>query len=163
MAEFYRMYEARVYAFARNRLNDPHAAADIVNETMLAVWRGAHRFRGQAKVSTWLLGIAHNKIIDCLRRRRGDHDELDDSQLTDDVPASTELIARAEDADAVHACLAGLSDEHRQVMHLVFFEELSYPEIAEIVEVPEGTVKSRMFHARKLLKRCLESKQMNEK
>lgn len=158
MEEFYRLYEKDVYAFVRFRLDDPHAAADIVNEVMLVVWRTAGRFKGGSKVRTWLLGIANNKALDVLRRRgKRSHEELDEEKLPETSPASGErVVAAAQHRRYVRTCLEGLSDQHRQVVHLAFFEELSYGEIADIVDCPAGTVKTRMYHARISLKRCLE-------
>ncbi|HKK07219.1 MAG TPA: sigma-70 family RNA polymerase sigma factor [Gammaproteobacteria bacterium] len=156
LTRFYRDYHGRVYAFALRRLGNPTDAAEVVNEVMMEVWRHAHRYEGRAKVQTWLLGICHHKVID-LMRRRGRHagealeEDLPDPQETSAVDA----LAGAQDAQMVRRCLDELSDAHRQVVHLAFFEELSYSEIATIVACPEGTVKTRMFHAKQKLKHCL--------
>ena len=156
LADFYRLHESTVYAFALNRLNDPHAAADVVNEVMIGVWRGADRFQGSAKVRTWLLGITHNKVVDRLRaRHRHDADELNDDMVDDDQATALDAVAHAEDTDRLKQCIDRLTDAHRQVVHLGFFEDLSYGEVAEIVGCPEGTVKTRMYHAKQSLKRCL--------
>lgn len=156
MERFYEMYESVVYAFARARLNDPHAAADVVNEVMLAVWRGAARFKGGSKVRTWVLGIANNKVMDTLRSRgRHGQDELND-ELRDEAPETEDMVASMHYGDILIRCLRRLSDQHRQVVHLAFFEDLSYAEIADIVDCPSGTVKTRMYHARLSLRRCLE-------
>jgi RNA polymerase sigma-70 factor, ECF subfamily len=69
LADFYRRYQARVYNFALQRLDNAADAAEVLNEVMLEVWRGAQAFQGRARVSTWLLGIAHHKSIDLLRKR----------------------------------------------------------------------------------------------
>jgi RNA polymerase sigma-70 factor, ECF subfamily len=157
MSAFYRRYQARVYNFALQRLGNPSDAAEVLNEVMLEVWRGARNFEGRARASTWLLGIAHHKSIDLLRRR-GRHTaesldfEIDDAR-PDPGPAA---VAGAQESRQVRICVDELPDAQRYVVYLTFFEDLSYPEIARILEIPEGTVKTRMFHARKLLYRCLE-------
>lgn len=162
MEEFYGMYEKDVYAFARARLDDPHAAADVVNEVMLVVWRTADRFKGGSKVRTWLLGIANNKVLDALRRRgRRPHEELDERLADDSSEAGERVVVAAQNSRSVKTCLKGLSDQHRQVVHLAFFEDLSYGEIAQIIGRPAGTVKTRMYHARISLKRCLERMGLN--
>lgn len=162
MEELYGMYEKDVYAFARSRLDDPHAAADVVNEVMLTAWRSADRFRGGSKVRTWLLGIANNKILDLLRRRgRHVHDELDERLVDDSAQVGERIVAAAQHSHSVMTCLKALTDRHRQVVHLAFFEDLSYGEIAEIVDCPAGTVKTRMYHAKLSLKRCLERMGLN--
>lgn len=156
LREFYRQFHGQVYAFALKRLRDPADAADVMNEVMLEAWRSAGRFEGRSKVSTWVLGIAHHKTIDNLRRRKNRaHDELDDQIEDSDSPTAADVLAGAQDAALLHRCLDGLSGTHRQVMHLAYFEDLSCEEIAEISDCPVGTVKTRMFHAKRRLKRCL--------
>ena len=156
LTRFYRDYQGRVYAFALRRLGNPTDATEVVNEVMMEVWRHAHRYEGRAKVQTWLLGICHHKVVD-LMRRRGRHvgeplaEDLADTQQT----SALDALVGAQDAQWVRRCIEELSDAHRQVVHLAFFEELSYAEIAVIVACPEGTVKTRMFHAKQKLKHCL--------
>ncbi len=156
MTRFYQAHEKRVYAFALRKLNDPHAAADIVVEAMMAVWNGAGSFQGGSKVTTWLFGIAHRKAVDLVRKRsRHEADELD-FDVVDDDGDFTRALAAAEDGEQVRRCLAGLPEAQREIVHLAFFEDLSYPEIANLVDCPEGTVKTRIFHAKKKLRLCLE-------
>ncbi|MDH3280877.1 MAG: sigma-70 family RNA polymerase sigma factor [Gammaproteobacteria bacterium] len=156
MADFYRQFESKVYAFALRKLNDPHGSADIVNEVMMAVWQGAGGFQANAKVSTWLLGITHNKVIDRIRKNvRNESEELSETMPDTDRTAAVDLVARAQDAERLSECMERLSQAHREVVHLAFFEDLTYGEIAEIVGCPEGTVKTRMLHAKQNLKRCL--------
>ena len=153
---FYRSQADRVYRFLRTRLQDATAAGEILNEVMLEVWRTAQRFEGRSRVQTWLLGIAHHRMVDHLRRnRRHRGDALDESLADDDAPAAARLVNALQEGELLRRCLDRLSDVQRQVMHLAFFEELSYTEIARIVDCPEGTVKTRVFHARQALKRCL--------
>lgn len=162
LEELYVMYEKDVYAFALSRLSDPHAAADIVNEVMLVVWRTAERFRGGAKVRTWLLGITNNKVLDALRRRgTRPHEELDERLADSSSETGERIVATAQHSRSVETCLKALTDQHRQVVHLAFYEDLSYREIAEIVDCPAGTVKTRMYHAKISLKRCLERMGLN--
>ena len=157
LKEFYESYHARIYGFALKRLNDPADAADVLNDVMLEVWRSAGRFEGRSKLLTWVLGIAYHKVIDILRRRgRGALSiELDEEMADENSPVAIDILAGLEDAKQVRRCLDQLSDAHRVVMHLAFFEDLSYPEIAEIADCPVGTVKTRMFYAKQALQRCL--------
>lgn len=153
---FYQDYHGSVYAFALRRLGNPADAAEILNEVMLEVWRYAHRYGRRAKVQTWVLGICNHKVIDMMRRRgRQSADSLEDD-LSDPREASVlDALVGAQEAELVHRCLEELSDSHRQVVHLAFFEGLPYAEIAAIIGCPEGTVKTRMFHAKQKLKNCL--------
>lgn len=154
--ELYRAYHERIYAFAMKRLNNSADAADVLNDVMLEVWRSAFRFEGRSRPLTWILGIANYKIIDKLRKRyKVIHEEIDPQIPDPDNIPALDAIVGVEDARQLRDCLDELSDSHRMVVHLAFFEDLSYGEIARIADCPEGTVKTRMFHAKKLLKQCL--------
>ena len=157
---FYQLYEPRVYRYALSRLNDSFEAADTLNEVMMEVWKYAQRFEGRSKVSTWLLGITHHKVYDRLRKRKKTNlqDDIDDfsNQLVDDNEIHMEqVIAGADDAKMIQNCMNKLSSNHREVIHLAFYEDLHYQEIAEVSSCPEGTVKTRVFHAKQALKKCL--------
>ncbi len=158
MRGFYDTYAPVVYAFALRRLEQPAEAADLVHEVMLEVWQKADTYGGRSRVRTWLLGIAHHKILDRLRVVSR-HRERETGTEPDSLPAEPEgvleALAAAASARWVRYCLERLSVIHRQVMHLAFFQELSYPEIAAILDCPTGTVKTRMLHARRQMKRCL--------
>lgn len=158
LAALYRAYERSVYRFIASRLNDPHEAADILHEVFLDVWRVAGSFEGRSQVRTWIFGIAYRKVIDA-HRKRGRVD------LTDEVPETgeTEDSAEAgfiagEEAGHLRHCLDRLSDDHRSAISLAFYEDMTCAQIAEVAGVPEGTIKSRLFHARKLLQHCLEGR-----
>jgi RNA polymerase sigma-70 factor (ECF subfamily) len=156
LSEFYDVYHANIYNFALKRLSEPADAADVLNDVMLQVWKNAKSFQGRAKVMTWVFGITHHKVIDKLRKRTKQNlTELDPSLPDENNCSAIQAIAGIENAEFVKFCLEKLTDAHRQIVHLAFFEEYSYPEIAQIVECPEGTVKTRMYHAKQGLKRCL--------
>ena len=156
---FYTLFESRVYHYALSRLNDSFEAADTLNEVMMEVWKHAGRFEGRSKVSTWLLGITHHKVYDRLRKRKKTNlqDDIDDfsNQLSDDSISMEQALAGADDADLIQQCMEKLSDSHREVIHLAFFEDMHYQDIASIAKCPEGTVKTRVYHAKQALKNCL--------
>ncbi len=160
MATFYKLFGRQVYAFALRQLSHPDEAEETVIETMMEVWNAAGRFAGQSQVRTWLFGIARHRALDKLRRRgRGewvDIDELGETLADENDESGFERLAREQRAEHVGHCLERLSPEHRECLHLVFFEEMGLAEVAEIQQVPEGTVKTRVFHAKKTLRRCLE-------
>lgn len=158
LAALYRAFEKPVYRFIAARLNDPHEAADILHEVFLDIWRVAASFEGRSQVRTWIFGIAYRKVIDAHRRRRR-------VELTDEVPETGDNADSAEagfgaaqEAAHLRYCLGRLSDDHRSAISLAFYEDLSCAEIAAIAGVPEGTIKSRLFHARKLLQHCLSGR-----
>jgi RNA polymerase sigma-70 factor (ECF subfamily) len=160
LESFYQLYEPRVYRYALSKLNDSFEAADTLNEVMMEVWKYAERFEGRSKVSTWLLGITHHKVYDRLRKRKKSNleDDIDDfsNHLTDDNQVNMEqVLAGADDADMIQNCMKKLSGTHREVIHLAFFEDMHYQEIAQVSDCPEGTIKTRVFHAKQALKKCL--------
>lgn len=159
MHTLYQALSKRVYAFALKRLSAPDIAEEVVVETMYEVWRSAKNFAGQSKVSTWVLGIARYKVLDKMRKRGIQQTrEVDDEDvdIRDESPGAFEKIAQAQQAQQVKDCLETLPDDQRECMHLVFFEEMSLVDIAEVQQSPANTIKTRMFHARKKMKDCIE-------
>ncbi len=155
MESFYRLYETRVFRFIQSKISDSFAAADVLNEVMLAVWRSASSYDGRGKVSTWVFGIAYRKSMDHFRKHRKE-DLVDELPETPDESDSPLDLAMAKSArKQIDICLDKLSAAHRAVIELAFFEELPYQEIAQAVDCPEGTVKTRVYHAKQLLKECL--------
>ncbi len=155
MKAFYMAYQRNVIAFARSRGMDEAAASDVVQDAMLDVWRTAHKYRGEASAKSWLLTIARNKIVD--RIRKGARVQYVDEvpEAIDDTPNPEDITISVSEAGRVRACLDRLKDAHRTVMRLAFYEDFTYDEIAVIEGVPSGTIKTRVFHAKKLLLRCL--------
>ncbi|MEM8850291.1 MAG: sigma-70 family RNA polymerase sigma factor [Pseudomonadota bacterium] len=155
MRLLYERHAEAAHRFVQTRLRDHFEVADVVHNTMLDVWRSAGRFQGQSSARSWILSIARNKAVDHIRKAsRTDLSEPDDA-LPDDSPDAEAVIAAAQEADRVRACIAKLGEAMRTAIHLAFFEDLTYAEIAQVENVPEGTIKTRIFHAKKLLMRCL--------
>lgn len=156
MEAFYRQFERSIYRFALSRLSDPFDAAEVLNDVMLDVWRQAGRFEGRSAVSTWLIGIARHKVLDRQRvRGRREMEELDE-EVEDEQPQAEALIAEAQEAERMRRCVDKLGPNHREVVHLAFYEDWSHEQIAQLMQCPSGTVKSRMHHAKEALKKCLE-------
>jgi len=158
--ELYQAFSRRVYAYVLNMLKDPGRAEEVLVDTMYEVWRAPARFRGDSQFSTWLIGVARNKALMVFRSRRADelHDDLDDIAETRaaDTPDAFALLADKQRSAGVRACMERLSTEHRECMHLVFFEGCSLADIAAVQGCPENTVKTRLFHARQRIKSCLQ-------
>ena len=155
MASFYVALERQLYQFIRSRLNDPFRSQDILQEVFLDVWRGAGRFEGRSSVRSWVYGIAWRKVIDVHRanKRLSFSDDLPEQE--DESPSAFSQIGEQQEAHSLRSCLGGLKEDHRTVIDLAFYRDLSYREIAEVLGIPEGTVKTRVFHAKQLLQHCL--------
>jgi RNA polymerase sigma-70 factor, ECF subfamily len=157
--ELYRAFSRRLYAYVLRHLGDPAQAEEIVSDTLYEVWKAPTRFRGDAQFSTWLIGIARNKVLMAFRGRRPDsrHEDLDD--LAEVLPAAGgnafDALADRQRRDGVRHCMDKLSADHRECVHLVFYEGLGLAEVAQLQGCPENTVKTRLFHARQKLKNCL--------
>jgi RNA polymerase sigma-70 factor, ECF subfamily len=156
----YRAFSARVFAYALNMLKEPYRAEEVLVDTMHEVWRGAARFRGDSLFSTWLIGIARNKALLVNRGRRADefHDDLDDvaeNEADELAPEGFAELAAKQRREGVQACMRKLSQEHRECLHLVFYEGHSLADVAHIQRVPENTVKTRLYHARQRIRNCL--------
>lgn len=126
---------------------------EVINEVMFIVWQKAAETVPSAKASTWIFGIAHNKALQSLSRGRPiagwyDADEDEIEQISD----GEATLRSFETDDLALMALQALTPEQRAVMELVYYHGLHYSEIAEIMDCPENTVKTRMFHARKKLR-----------
>lgn len=156
MDGLYKLYQGRIHRFAMARLNDSAAADDLLSEVMLKVWKDAARFRGGSRVLTWILGIAFHQSMDQMRvQYRHTTEEIDEQQEDQAVPEMSLVMERIDDVYRVQQALGCLSETHRTVLHLAFFEDMPYAEIAEVMKCAEATVKTRIFYAKQQLKRRL--------
>jgi RNA polymerase sigma-70 factor (ECF subfamily) len=155
---FFRTYERRVYRYVARLLNDDGLANEVASDVMVEVWNGAGRYAGRSKPSTWVLGIAHHKALDCLRRTRRDAALL---RLAEPArPETSDPESRAIESSTraqIEAALETISPEHRAVLHLTFVLGYAQAEIAAIVGCPLGTVKTRVYHAKRALRAALVS------
>lgn len=155
MRVFYERHAEGATRFAHRYTNDAAASADAVHEAMLTVWRDAARFGGRASARTWLFAIVRNKAVDLLRCSMREVASEADETLADFTTNPEEAAELASDARRVRAAMEMLSPNHRAVVHLAFYEEMSYRDIADVLEVPVGTVKTRVHHAKRLLAHLL--------
>ncbi len=149
MQVLFARHHVRIYRFVLRLMRDEMAAEDVISEVFLDVWRQASRFEGRSAVSTWLIAIARFKALSMLRKRR--EEGLDDEVAEAIEEPSDNPALATEKRDKLRQCLAALSPEHREVIDLVYYHEKSVEEVARIVGIPENTVKTRMFYARKKL------------
>jgi len=158
MQVLFARHHVKVYRFVLRLVRDETAAEDLISDVFLDVWRQAGRFEGRSAVSTWLLAIARFKALSALRRRP--HEELDDetAEAIEDAADDPEVALAKKDVGAlIRKCLIGLSAEHREIIDLVYYHEKSVEEVAQIVGIPENTVKTRMFYGRKKLAELLKA------
>jgi RNA polymerase sigma-70 factor (ECF subfamily) len=152
MQVLFARHHVRVYRFVLRLLRDEMAAQDVIGDVFLDVWRQASRFEGRSAVSTWLIAIARFKALSLMRKRREDGLDDETAELIEDPSDDPELSAAKRDkGEKLRQCLAALSPEHREIIDLVYYHEKSVEEVAQIVGIPENTVKTRMFYARKKL------------
>jgi RNA polymerase sigma-70 factor (ECF subfamily) len=123
---------------------------------MLQVWHDASRYRGESSVLTWVLGIAFHKSMDRLRTTcRHEADSLDPAMPDDGAIDVDVVLERMDDIRRVRDAISKLSVIQRTALHLAFHDELQYSQMAKVLGCPEGTVKTRVFHAKQALKRLL--------
>ena len=156
MKEIYNRYTPALNGFVRLYLADPNDVADIIHDTMLEIWRKADRFEGRSSLKTWIFSIAKNKSID--RNRKSSRiDYTDENTDIEDVTlTAVDVLAISQEANTVREAVAKLKPEHRRAIHLSFFEDLTYKEIAEIEGCPEGTIKTRILYAKRNLQHILQ-------
>jgi RNA polymerase sigma-70 factor, ECF subfamily len=158
MQVLYARYHVRVFRFVVRMVRDEAMAEDLISEVFLDVWRQAGRFEGRSTVSTWMLAIARFKALSALRRRLdGELDEETASAIEDPTDDPEIALEKKDKSAMIRKCLVGLSAEHREIIDLVYYHEKSVGEVAEIVGIPENTVKTRMFYARKRLAELLKA------
>jgi RNA polymerase sigma-70 factor (ECF subfamily) len=152
-AALYRRYQRPLAAYLARLTGGLEGVDELVDDTLLVVWRRAGSFAGRSRPSTWIFGIAYRKALKALEKRSRRRDDAALGTAGEPVERHTPEGAwdRRERAALVTAALEHLSPEQRAVVVLTYYQGLSYPEIADLVGCPLGTVKTRMFHARRKL------------
>ena len=159
----YQRYHGPLFAYIFRLTRRAELVEEVLNDVMLAVWTGAPRFAGRSRPSTWIFGIGHHQTMKALRRLRTPAGEpaleRDAGSGAWPDPVALEgpesLIGRRELSSTLGRALAHLSPEQRAVVELTYYHEFSYQEIAEVLDCPVNTVKTRMFHARRRLRDLL--------
>ncbi|GIV21407.1 MAG: RNA polymerase sigma factor [Armatimonadota bacterium] len=165
--ELVRRYERQAYNLAYRLSGNYDDASDVVVEAFVRVFQGLHTFRGEAHFGTWLHRVVVNTFLDMRKRSKGRQNvsleeqlELDGDTLTrqieDTAPGPEELVEKEEREEVLQRAIAQLPPERRILIVLYHFENLSYEEIAQMLNLPVGTVKSRLNRARLALREILE-------
>jgi RNA polymerase sigma-70 factor (ECF subfamily) len=152
MRALFARHQVRVYRFALRIVRDTALADDVVSEVFVDAWQHAGRYEGRSTVSTWLLGITRHKALTAANRRPTESIDSETAMNVVDPGNSPEAALSQKDTGAViRRCLASLTSEHAEIIDLVYYQDKSIKEIVEILGIPENTVKTRMFYARKRL------------
>ena len=158
---FQTLYEEtnrQILVYLYRFVQDQNSVEDILVEVYTEVWKNSARFRQQSKVLTWMIGIARNLALKESRKRK----------YHDDIDTHPEIVGKEVDFDNTNRkeiltrALNSLSPKHREVLDLAFYQELPYLEIAQLLSIPESTVKSRIFYAKADLKKILEKMGVNQ-
>jgi RNA polymerase sigma-70 factor (ECF subfamily) len=152
----YRTYHRRLYGYLFRMVGKSDTAEELTSDVMFEVWKGASRFKGASRVSTWIFGIARHKALSAMRRNTPLTVEVEDAlKIPDSAELQDDMLSTKDTRDAVLKALARLTEQHREVMDLTFYQGFSCNEIADILQCPVNTVKTRMFYARKQLREIL--------
>ncbi|MDN3358577.1 sigma-70 family RNA polymerase sigma factor [Actinomadura sp. DC4] len=154
----YEEHGRRLHAYAVRLLGDSHHAEDVVQEAMLRAWRKADSLApGRGSVQGWLMRVAHNVAVDRIRARRARPDEVEET--TGEYASAEDHAAAVVESVFVEAALSRLSPAHRQVLRVVYFGDHTAAQAAELLGLPVGTVKSRVYHALRQLRIHVEELQ----
>jgi RNA polymerase sigma-70 factor (ECF subfamily) len=155
----YEQFARRIFAFLRHRFQQESLAEEVVSDTLLHVWKSPQSFRGESAFSTWLLGIARFKMLQRMRQHGPPSDETPD-ESAEELVAETgpdDVAAMRQRQEGVRECLDRLPPEHRECIHLAYYEGWTLEEISAQTSVKKETVGTRRFYARKRIQACLSA------
>lgn len=153
----FRAYDRRVYAAACRMVFNREDAADITQEVFYRAWRNFKNFDASRPVFPWLYRITKNLCINKSKKKSGSESSLEFPDLCRGRDSVEESAVRDESRREIYRAVMSLPPQHREIIILKHFDECSYEEIADILDIPKGTVMSRLYNARKLLKSKLEA------
>lgn len=151
----YRSYHPRLTRFLQTLIRRPTLVEEVLNDTMMVLWTRPDSFHGASKLSTWIFSIAYRKAMKGLRKQDEAVEDKEAERRVSPEAGPDDSSSRARVHRLLLDAMAELSPVHRAVLDLTYFHELGYREIAAILECPVDTVKTRMFHARRHLKKRL--------
>lgn len=157
LAELFRRYRVPLFQMIYRYVADRHLAEEIYQETFLRVFRHRDRFRPETRFRPWVFAIATNLCRDHFRRLKRRREVPLPEVMVDPRPGPAERAGAAAESARVRQAIAELSEQHREVLLLRHFAELSVEETAQALGIPTGTVKSRLHHALARLMRALEA------
>jgi RNA polymerase sigma-70 factor (ECF subfamily) len=163
LEQLFARHSARIYRFVLRITGNAALSEDIVSEVFLEIWRRPGRFEGKAQVSTWMFAIARNKALQALRSLwQKPYDEDGAAEVVDSADDPESAVHEKSRSIVLRKCLSRLSPIQREIVELVYYHEKSVAEVAQIVGIPTGTVKTRMFRARSRIAELLAEAGLNE-
>lgn len=151
----YERHGQRLYAYALRLTNDPATAEDVTQNTLVTAWRTAHTFRGEGRLLAWLLGIVHHTALKALRNNPHYLEDVGAESISENQPSPEEQAQVKDEKHWVRKGIQSLSSDHRAVLELIFYQSLTLNEAAQVLNIPVGTVKSRLSYARNHLRSVL--------
>ena len=151
----YHLYHARLTRFLWTLMKRPTLIEEVLNDTMMVVWSRPDSFHGTSKLSTWIFSIAYRKAMKALGKQDEAVEDREAERRVSSEPGPDESSRSGRAHELLSGAIAQLSPAHRAVVDLTYFHELGYRDIALILECPVDTVKTRMFHARRHLRKTL--------
>jgi RNA polymerase sigma-70 factor (ECF subfamily) len=156
LRRFFLRHQTRIFRFIQRMVRNEAVAEELTNEVFLDVWLHAKSYEGRSSVVTWLLTLAHNRTVSALRKRREEAwDENAAKGIADDADDAEVVVQKRNKGRLLRQCLEALAPDQREIMDLVYYHECSIAEVSVILSLPEGTVKTKMFNARKRLSELL--------
>ena len=152
--KLYDLSSGKVARYVQKVVGNDNLADDIVVQTYTVAWQKSATFKGDGRITTWLIGIARNIMFREFRKLKK-YEPFDEEYVAADTESQFRVEIQSTHT-AVKAALQSLKIKHREILELVFYQEFSYVEVAELVGIPVNTVKTRVFHAKQALKDVLE-------
>ncbi len=160
LSELYTRYQRPLFNYLLQLTPDYGLAEELLQDTLVAIWKSAHSFEERSSVQTWLIGIARRQAHNTLRQRKIPLTyESEMETMADIEPESGDFTLATIAREELAAAFKQLAPVHREILALIFVHELSYAEAATILGVPVGTVKSRLSNARRALRSLLDARE----
>jgi RNA polymerase sigma-70 factor (ECF subfamily) len=156
MQVLFARYSVRMFRFLLRLVDSESLAEDLVSEVFIDVLRHAGQYEARSLVSTWLLAIARHKALSALRRRSTDESDDDAIDAIEDPGENPEIALQKTERRAILLnCLKQLSAAHREIIDLVYYHERTIDDVSKIIGIPQNTVKTRMFYARRRIAKLM--------
>lgn len=146
----------RVFRYVRKLVRNDEMAEDVIIQTYTAVWEKSSSFRGSGRLTTWIIGIARNIAFNEFRKNKF-HTHFNEEHMETDR-SSQNIPEHLDRKEKLKQAVSALSPKHGEIIELVFFQDLTYPEVSAIINVPVNTIKTRVFHAKQALKKELSKR-----